>query len=251
MINENTNDTRRLNQVLAIEKSIKDRVHKTGSDLYHIAQKPALFEGFSKTYRPVDEGDETYAPQSQRVQMIAEEALIADITAQKELIDVTAAKDYANQNARADIVVDGNVLVADAPAPLILWLEKRVEDIRTFVQHLPTLDEAVAWQADPNSQLHRSDTITTHRQQKIAVPIVLAQATDKFPAQTQLITKDVLVGYWDEVKLSGALPVPRKKAILERIEKLYRAVKVAREKANMVDAPKQDVGANLLDFLIA
>lgn len=246
-----TNGTAKLNQVLAIEKGIKDRVHKAASEIYHAAQKPTLFNGFTKEYRKVNDQSEDYPPQRQRVQMVAEEALRSDIGGQKELIDITAAKDYANQNARADIVIDGNVVVADAPATLILWLEKRVEDIRTFVTHLPVLDESEDWTADVNSGLFRSGQITTHRTQKVVEPIVLYPATDKHPAQTQLITKDVLVGFWDETKLSGALPKPRKALILERVEKLYRAVKVAREAANLQEAPRQEVGSALLDFLIA
>lgn len=240
----------KLNQILAIEKGIKDRVHKNAAELYHAAQKPTLFNGFTKEYRKINDQSEDYPTQRQRVQLIAEEALKVDIAGQKELIDITASKDFANQRAKADIIVDGNVIVKDAPATLILWLEKRVEDIRTFVQHLPTLDEGEDWTSDVNSGLFRSGQITTHRTQKVAEPIVLYPATDKHPAQTQLITKDVLVGFWDETKLSGALPKLRKVAILDRVEKLYRAVKVAREAANLQEAPKQDVGSALLDFLI-
>lgn len=250
-MSDNNGTAPKLNQVLAIEKGIKDRVHKTGAELYHAAQKPTLFNGFTKEYRPINEQSEVYPPQRQRVQVIAEDALAQDIAAQKELINITATKDYANQAARADIVIDGQVVVKDAPATFILWLEKRVEDIRTFVTHLPVLDEAEDWAIDVNSGLFKSGSIATHRTQKVQEAIVLYPATDKHPAQTQLITKDVLVGFWDEVKLSGALPVPRKKVILDRVEKLYRAVKVAREAANMADAPKQNVGDALLDFLIA
>jgi len=245
------NGTAKLNQILAIEKGIKDRVHKSAAELYHAAQKPTLFNGFTKEYRPINEQSEVYAPQRQRVQINAEDAIRRDLESQKELIDVTATKDFANQVAKADIVIDGNVVVKDAPATFILWLEKRVEDIRTFITHLPVLDESEDWVVDVNTSLYKSGQITTHRTQKVSEPIVLYPATDKHPAQTQLITKDVLVGFWDEVKLSGALPVPRKKLILERVEKLYRAVKVAREAANMADAPKQDVGSALLDFLVS
>lgn len=241
----------RLNQVLAIEKGIKDRVHKTASEIYHSIQKRVLFDGFVKEYRKVNEASEDYPAQKQRVQVNAESALRTDIAGQKELLDVTATKDYANQNARADIVIDGNVVVADAPATFILWLEKRVEDIRTFVTALPTLDEAYNWNRDVNTELYKSDPVTTHRTMKTQEPLVMYPATDKHPAQTQLITADKLVGFWDEVKLSGALPVPRKREILERVEKLYRAVKVAREAANMQEAAQQSVGAALLDALIA
>lgn len=240
----------RLNQVLAIEQGIKERVNKLITEIYHTVQKPALFGGFVKKYRPINDGDETYPDQRVRVQQNAETGLKAVVAGKTELADITFQKDKANTEARADITVDGVVLVKDAPATFILWLEKQVEDLRTFVSKIPTLDEAEDWNPDVNTGLYKSGEIQTHRTQKIAVPIVLYAATDKHPAQTQLITKDVLVGFWDEVKISGALPVPRKQAILDRVDKLYRAVKTAREAANMAEAPKFDVGAALYNALI-
>lgn len=250
MANAATAQYPKLNQVLAIEKGIKERVNKVITDIYHAAQKPALFNGFVKRYRPIVEGAETYPEQRAKVQHSAEADLRAVIAAKVELANVTMQKDKANTEARADISVDGEVIVADAPATFILWAEKQVEDLRTFVTKLPTLDEGEDWDADANSGLFKSGDITTHRTQKVQEPLVLYPATDKHPAQTQLIVKDILVGFWDEVKVSGALPAPRKAAILERVEKLYRAVKVAREAANLQEAPRQDVGTALYEFVL-
>jgi hypothetical protein len=60
-----------------------------------------------------------------------------------------------------------------------------------------------------------------------------------------------VVGYWDTVKHSGALPAPRKKELMSRIEKLSQAVKQAREVANMADAPEVKVGQPLFDYLLS
>lgn len=241
----------KLNQVLAIEKGIKERVGRVITDIYQAAQKPTLFNGFVKRYRRIREDGEVYPDQRQKVQLNAEESLRTVVAGKVELLDITATKDFANQEARADIIVDDIVVVEGAPATFILWLEKQIEDLRTFVTKLPTLDEAEDWERDENTNVYKSGEITTHRTQKVIEPIVLYQATDKHPAQTQLINRDVIAGYWDEVKLSGALPVPRKQQILGRIEKLYRAVKTAREAANMTDAPRKEVGAALLNSLLS
>lgn len=249
-MNTNGNKNYKLAQVLAIEKGIKERVGKTVTEVHQAAQKPSLFSGFVKRYRRINEAGEVYPDQRAKVQMSAEQSLRTVIDSKAELLNVTAQKDYANLEATADIVVDGQVVVVAAPATFILWLEKQIEDIRTFVSKLPVLDEAEDWELDAATNTFKSGEVSTHRTQKIAEPIVLYPATDKHPAQTQLITRDVLVGYWDEVKLSGALPVPRKAAILARIEKLYRAVKVAREAANMAEAPRRDVGGALLNSLL-
>ena len=240
----------KLNQVLAIEKGIKERVGKVITDIYQSAQKPNLFNGFVKRYRRIKDDAEIYPDQRAKVQLNAEQSLRTVVDSKAELLNITAQKDFANQEAVADITVDGVVLVERAPATFILWLEKQIEDLRTFVSKLPTLDEAEDWELDADTGVFKSGETTTHRTAKVIEPLVLYPATDKHPAQTQLINRDVVVGFWDEVKLSGALPVPRKAAILARIEKLYRAVKVAREAANMAEAPRRDVGAALLNSLV-
>ncbi len=167
-----------------------------------------------------------------------------------ELMDVTASKDYANCHARADVVVEGQTLVKDAPVPFLLFLEKHLTDLHTFVDKLPNLDSADDWVSDPNSGLYKTAPIATHRTKKVQKPIVLYDATDKHPAQTQLITEDVLVGYWDTVKQSGALPLPRKRELLERLESLSQAVKFAREQANDAEATEQKIGGAIFAYLL-
>ena len=66
-------------------------------------------------------------------------------------------------------------------------------------------------------------------------PLVLYDATKEHPAQTQLVTEDIVAGYWNTVKYSGAMPAPQKVAMAERVEKLLRAVKEAREAANIIE----------------
>jgi hypothetical protein len=107
----------KLNQVIAIEKGVKARVFGFLSNTYKAFQKPALFNGLSRQYQKKDEDGEDYPPEHVRVQMSAE-ALIAEIGEQMtELFDITAQKDWANCEARANVEVDGHVLIEDAPPP--------------------------------------------------------------------------------------------------------------------------------------
>lgn len=48
--------TRRLNQVIAAEKELKQTATMAVSEAHQIAQKPVLFNGFEKQYEPVEEG---------------------------------------------------------------------------------------------------------------------------------------------------------------------------------------------------
>lgn len=240
----------KLNQVIAVEKSVKQRNNDLVSELYKAVQKPALFNGFNKKYKPMDEGGEQFAPENLKVQMNVEQALKDASRSLAELFDVTATKDFGNTKAKANVVVDGEVLLADAPATYLLFLEKQLTDLHTLVANLPVLDSAEDWTLDVNSGLYKTEPTQTAKTKKVQKPLVMYPATDKHPAQTQLITDDQTVGYWETVKMSGAIPVPEKNALLERLEKLQKAVKYAREEANVTQAEEVKVGDKLLSWLL-
>jgi len=240
----------KLNQVIAIEKGVKSRIYSRLTDLHKQAQKTDPYNGFAKTFRKKDEEGEDYPPERKKVQLIAREVLREVARLQTELFDVTATKDWANCEARADVVVDGQVLIAQAPVSYLLFLEKQMTDVRTFIAKMPTLDESEEWNADPNSHLFRTEKISTHKTRKVQRPIVLYDATEHHPAQTQLITEDLNATSYETVKHSGAIPTPRKQQLLERLDALLKAIKFAREEANAAEAPDQKVGDALFGYLL-
>lgn len=240
----------KLNQILAVEKGTKARVYSEVTQMNASAQKPALFNGFSKTWKPKDEDGETFPPESLRVQQNAREQLAVLARHLTELFDVSAAKDWANCQAKADVVVDGKVLLKQSPATYLLFLEKQLNDIQTFVGNLPSLDPAEEWRFDEAANVYKSELTKTARTKKVQKPIVLYDATKEHPAQTQLITEDIVIGHWDTVKHSGALPPKRKQELLERVEKVIKAVKFAREEANAQEAEKKDVASALFEYLL-
>lgn len=89
----------------------------------------------------------------------------------------------------------------------------------------------------------------TIRTKKVPRNHVKAEATDKHPAQVEVYYEDIAVGYWTTVKFSGALPAKRVNELLDRVEKLQRAVKFAREEANGSEVTDQRVGDVVLRYL--
>lgn len=240
----------KLNQIVAVEKSVKSRVYGEITEMHKASQKAELFNGFVKNYRKKDEEGEDYPPERKKVQQNAEAMLTQAATQLTELFNVTATKDWGNCHAFADVVVDGQTLIEKAPVPFLLFLEKQITDLHTFIDKIPTLDEADDWARDENSGLFKTAPIATQRTKKVQRPVVLYEATKEHPAQTSMITEDVVVGYWDTIKHSGALPGPRKQQLLERIENLSKAVKFAREQANVVETENQEVGRKVFDYLL-
>lgn len=242
----------KLNQVIAIEKGVKSRVQSEVTELYKVAQKPELFSGFVKSYTKKDDEGEDFPPEKKKVQFRVDDLLRKAQRSMTELMEVTARKDWTNCVARADVLVDQEVVIPGAPITYLLFLEKQLTDLRTMIGALPLLDEADTWTKDDNAALMRTDAIQTHRTKKVQKPIVLYNATPEHPAQTQLITEDNVVGYWSAIKHSGAMSKPDKEALLTRVETLLKGVKVAREKANMQEeeiAPS--VGDAIFGYLLA
>lgn len=241
----------KLNQILAIEKSVKSRVCSELTKLHHTLQKPAALNGFSKSYIKKNEDSDDFPPENNRVQIIAAGMLEEAEKLLVELFDVTITKDTANCFAKANLEVDGKVLVENAPATYLLFLEKQLNDLQTFVAKIPVLDPEEDWTYDANANLYKTAPTLTTKTKKVQKPIVLYGATKEHPAQTQLITEDVIVGSWSTVKQSGALPAPRKKLLLERIEKLMKAVKFAREEANSAEVKSLQVGKAIFSYIFS
>ena len=145
--------------------------------------------------------------------------------------------------------MDGKALLIAVPVTFLLFLDKQVNDLETFVSKLPTPDPAEEWTHDPNSGLLRSKATESVRTSKEPTVIVKYEATKEHPAQTELFTKDVPVGTWTQILYSGSLPTDRKNAILERIKKLQDAIKQAKEQANLLEVEKQKAAEAVFAFV--
>jgi hypothetical protein len=241
----------RLNQIIAVEKGIKSRSQKELTEAHQALQKPALLSGIARTYRPKDEEGEQLPPEATKVQMKAEEIIRRTSDILTELFDVTATKDWANCQARADVVVDGKPLLRAVPVTYLLFVEKQLVDLHTFIKKLPVLDASETWALDVSADCWATEPVQTVKTKKVPRNHVKAEATDKHPAQVEVYHEDIVVGYWKTVKFSGALPAKRVNELVDRVERLQQAVKFAREEANNQAVEEQKIGRSLLSYLFA
>jgi hypothetical protein len=251
MSDTQTKPPRTLHHVIAREKTQKTETSNAITNAYHLIQKPALFNGLSKTYLPKDAEGETLPSDLQRIQVHAP-SLIKGVESQLvTLFDLTAQKDWANCRAKADVVVDGKVLLSEVPATYLLFLEKQLVDIHTFIKKLPTCDPAEQWTWDTSQGHYVSGEKHTNRTKKIMRNHVLAEATKEHPAQVQPYSEDASIGTYKQVNFTGALPVPRVEQLLERVDALRVAVKEARETANTTPIEDIHAGKKIFDYLLA
>lgn len=241
----------KLSQIIAVEKGVKSDATRRVTDLHRDVQKQPLLSGISRTYRPRDEEGDQLPPESTRVQVSAEGVLGEAAQILTRLFDVTLTKDSANCSARADVKVGSAVLLKAVPVTYLLFLEKQLADVHTFVAKLPLLDPAEDWAPDDTSGAWRTVPSATVRSKKIPRNHVVAEATREHPAQVQVYMEDVPAGDWTTVKFSGAMPATRVRQLLDRVEELQRAVKYAREEANGSEVTDQHAGEAVFGYLFS
>ncbi len=234
--------TIKLHQIIAVEKGIKTRVMRFVTEHYKALQKGALFDGQTRVYAKKDEDGEDFPPERQLVKMRVEDTLQAIAEQFVEYMEIVADKDNANCNAQADVVVDGDVMLAQVPATHLLFLEKLLTDLNTVLDNLPELDAAFSWHKDEATGLFKSEAVDSSKKAKLYEPIVLYPATTEHPAQTQMVQVDKIVGTWTTIKHSGAVTVDRKRALQKKARTLLKAVKFAREEANAVEVTDRTSG---------
>ncbi len=240
----------KLNQILAIEKGIKTETFQKLTEAHHQLQRSTSLTGLSKNYQPRDEEGEPLPSEFTKVQVNAENVLKETRTVLGKLFDVTATKDWANCTAKANVVVDGQTIMEGVPATYLLFLEKQLTDLQTFIRKLPVLDSSENWTLDPSDGIWKTAPVETIRTKKVPRNHVKAEATEKHPAQVEVYMEDVPVGRWRTVKMSGALPANRITELTERVEKLQQAVKFAREEANNLQTENVEVSERFFRYLL-
>lgn len=243
----------KLNQINALMTGRKSEVEKYAGELYKTLQHPSLFAGRIKVYEADDEDHgEKLPPDNQLIQKKAKD-LLNDVTNKwKELWDFAFTQDTANQTAKANIVIDGQTVLKDVPVTTMLFLEKQVNDLESFITKLPTPDPAEEWIDDTAATgcLRAKEPKITIRTIKKPSHYVKAPATDKHPAQVEFFFVDERVGKWTLSQQSSCIKSSEKSELLSRVKKLKEALKLAREQANMLDVTMKSAGEPIFDYLL-
>lgn len=239
----------KLNQVIALAKGKKSRSEAVMTQLYHKLQKGDLLKGIARTYAPKNENEETLPDEKKNIQFSCSEAIREASDVLVEMFNVVAAQDNTNCLAFADVVVDGKTLLTKVPVTSLLFIEKQLVDLHTFINKLPTLDSAYEWTWDANALCFRTQPQQLNRTKKVFKNHEMTKATDKHPAQVHLYTEEEVIGVWNKVDFSGAMPAQTQKEMLDRVRKLQEAVKIAREQANMTEVTDNKIGAPVLTYI--
>lgn len=168
-------------------------------------------------------------------------------------LDAVLQKEKTNQTAVGDIVVDGTVIAKDVPATFLLGLENKLKNIRDKVyKAIPTLQPGVKWERDESlgaDVYKKAYPDEKFRTKKVRKNHVLAEATEKHPAQVEVYTEDEKVARLVTNTWCGMISSAEKSALLGRIDKLLYAVKKARQRANMTKVVDTTIGKELFEYI--
>lgn len=246
----------KMHELLGVEASLKGQASKTRNELIVTFDKRVhLFQGRIKTFRPLDETQPHTTEDKQDIQSSIAAEIKWVSTYQAKAVDIVFQIDLANKEAKADVLdEDGNILWKDVPATTLLHLEKhRIPEWKALIEAIPTLDPAKGFVEDPqNGDGHfKAREVVNPRSKKGKKVYIKYEATDKHPAQTELIDEDIPVGTLLTQEWSALITPQKKSELLDQVERLARAVSSARSKANehSIETKDKKIGAELLDYV--
>lgn len=239
----------KLHQIVAVLNGKKNKCLGEITELHKRCQNGDLFSGSSRTYEPNTDGDEKLPDETKYPQMDAREIIIRCSKLWEDYLDTSLLVDNGSSQARANVVVNGATILANVPVLHLIFLDQQLNDIRKFVATLPVLDPNHDWEFDPDRDWNVTKPTKQNRNIKRKRVITKAEATDKFPAQADIVDVDEWVGVFTSTKFGTGIQGARKREYLDRVDQLIDAVKMAREEANQIEVEQRKEAKRLFDFI--
>lgn len=245
-----------LHELLAVEGDLqgtfRERVAETTQTFN---KRTEHFRGHHKTLKMKDEGrsfEEPAAEDHQKLESTVDEKL--DYT-KKDVIryfDAFLQKERTNQDACADLEVDGEVIAKAIPATALLGFENKLKDVRSYYQAIPTLPPGTHWEIDeterPGVFKAREPEVREKTEKDIEHKVVV-KPTDHHPAQIAERSITKTVGVFTTERWCGMITPGRKSELLGRLDKLIRACKQARQRANSTQVVKRTIGEEMFNYI--
>ncbi len=245
----------KLHELLAVEGSLEQQANKVRTDLANTFEKKRhLFEEKRVIFKPsVETEHETVEVQSD-IQSTVRQELNWISNHIIKAFDASYQVAEANTKARANVILDDDtetILLKDVPATALLELEKRIAEIHTLINSIPTLDPAKGFSLDTaRTNIYKAREVVKIRTKKTNEVIVKYAATVEHPAQTELVPIDKPIGLIKEQESSGLITPSEKSILINRVEILGRAVRKARSRANEVEVDSsKKIGKVLVGYI--
>jgi len=242
-----------LHELLAVEGDL-DGAHKKILDETKVTftKKQDHFMGQHRKLEMFAEDGVDYPEEYKALDTTVEQKLDYMKITEIRYFDATLQKEATNQVACADLIVDGVTIGTALPATFLLGMETRLKHLRSVYEAIPTLQPGVEWVKDASQGPGVYKTARPSEKLKtetVVEPVVMYEATKEHPAQVKEVSKVNTVGKYVLTAWSGMISPAEKSVLLEKIDKIIRAFKQARQRANTTEVVKRTIGKEIFDFI--
>ncbi|RKZ98183.1 MAG: hypothetical protein DRQ46_02870 [Gammaproteobacteria bacterium] len=243
----------KLHQILATESDLEGKYKRTCEETKKTFGKKAMFTGGHRKLVVFDDTDKIDHPEEhQAMTTTVHERMKFTGGAISNYLDALFQKEATNQEAHADLDVDGVSIGMALPATFLLALESRLKYVRGVYEALPTLQAGVDWK--PSTDKGDGIWDMVHPEEKIKTKMtfksqILVEPTEHHPAQIEKWEEQVPVGKFVKHVWCSMITSHEKAEILGRIDRLLQATKQARQRANAQEIVKGNVGKSIMDFI--
>jgi hypothetical protein len=244
-----------LHELLAVEGDLRNKAELVRQEATKtFSSKIDHFDGLIKAYTPMTEDGEKIPTERKLTSTNVSEKLHYIQDALVEAIDAQLSKEETNASGKAVAELKiGEKSFGTFAATSLLALEQFFNKYRETLRSIPTLDPTRSWKKDPDrsANTYFSEKETVYRTIKDRTKFVKAEATDKHPAQVDIIEINKQVGRYETEYESGRLTVMQKADMLNRVDSLLVAIKQARAIANQALVSPRTDGGKFFDYLNA
>jgi len=242
----------KLHEVLAVESTLGKAADKLIAESKATLNKENLFIGSQRDLTMFDaEQQHLNTTDSVKLTTTVDDNLDYLVGPISRYWDAVLQKDRTNQQAVADIEIDGTKIAENVPATFLLGLETKLGEIRKLYDNIHTLAPGHDWQLDAEAGkgVFKAEMPVTFKTEKDVEFRIVVEADEHHPAQIRELGRTNNVGKYDTIRWCGLLTPLEKAQRISRIDKLLLAVKQARQRANNTELVAGQIGKDLLNYI--
>jgi hypothetical protein len=243
----------KLHELLAVEADLRATKDKAKQDAIGVfVGSRDSFTGYTKDTQMFDDArsDENIID-ARKVQFTVNEFLEATGKCLTRYWDLRLQKEFANQEASSDVLIDGNIVYVSLPVTFLLNMEEELRQLRKVYEAAPVLQGTLDWHKSEllGKDMWKAEDNTKHKTEKAIKHRVLTEATQYHPAQIEKWSENVNIANIKITQFSGNISVTDKLAKLGKIDKLITAFKQARQRANCQSTNPAEIGGSIFGYI--
>ena len=167
--------------------------------------------------------------------------------------DLQYQKNQTNRTATGTVLWKGEPFLVDLPVDELLGLEARLVKVKALIEAAPTQDASLNWLPAQDLGAHvfkLREALKTTKTEKTPFPFEKSPATDKHPAQVEVMTRDAVVGSFSKMKFTGTCTAVQKSDAILQIDEFLVEIKQARMRANEAVAVEGKIGDKIVGLIM-